>query len=83
MSRKSNNINIKTVTSLSLIIFLVFTILPVNAHAYLDPGSGSYVIQVLIAGLATVGLFVKTYWNQIVNFFTKKNKSPKRKGDEQ
>jgi len=43
---------------------------------YLDPGSGSYLIQLLLAG-ALGGLFmVKTYWQQIKQYvknkFTKK-----------
>jgi hypothetical protein len=40
-----------------------------EALAYVDPGTGSYVLQIVIAGLVA-GLFaVKTFWLQIVAFF--------------
>ncbi|MBA4419962.1 MAG: hypothetical protein C0391_02330 [Anaerolinea sp.] len=38
--------------------------------AYLDPGSGSYLIQILIAALLGSAFVVKSFWNQIKNFFT-------------
>ncbi len=37
---------------------------------YLDPGSGSYLIQVIIAGALGVIFFFKIIWNWIKNFFT-------------
>lgn len=51
---------------LALIFFLVSTR---SAHAYLDPGTGSFILQVVAAG-ALGGLFaVKTFWRQIIDFF--------------
>ena len=41
--------------------------------AYLDPGSGSLIIQMLIGAVAAAGFAVKTYWMKIKSFFTKKN----------
>ena len=36
-----------------------------NAHAYLDPSTGSYVIQMIVAGLLG-GLFaVKMFWRNL------------------
>ncbi len=41
-----------------------------GAMAYLDPGSGSYLLQLLIAG-ALGGLFaVRAYWSRIKGFFS-------------
>jgi len=40
-------------------------------QAYLDPGSGSFIIQLLIAGLAGAGLLVKIYWKKIKGLFTR------------
>ena len=40
---------------------------------YLDPGSGSFLIQLLIAGLAGAGLAIAISWGRIKRFF-KKNK---------
>ena len=38
-------------------------------HAYLDPGSGSFLVQLLIAGLVGAGFLVKTYWKKIKGLF--------------
>lgn len=55
------------ITSFFLIIFILGT---KDAHAYLEPGSGSYLLQLLIGG-GVGGLFViKTFWLQIKTFFT-------------
>jgi hypothetical protein len=37
--------------------------------AYLDPGSGSYLIQILIAALLGGGFVIKAFWRQISTFF--------------
>ena len=39
------------------------------AAAYLDPGTGSMVLQGLIAGIAVAGFTVKTYWYKLRSFF--------------
>jgi hypothetical protein len=35
---------------------------------YLDPGTGSYIFQMLIAGLVGAGFAVKMFWTQIKCF---------------
>ena len=41
-----------------------------DAFAYLDPGTGSYVFQVLVAAFIG-GLFtIKIFWQKIKNFFS-------------
>ena len=37
--------------------------------AYLDPATGSLIIQVIAAGLAAAGLAGKTYWHKIKSLF--------------
>lgn len=55
-----------TVTILLTLSCLIF---PKDAYAYLDPGTGSYILQLLIAALLG-GLFaVKLYWKRIKIFF--------------
>jgi hypothetical protein len=34
----------------------------------LDPATGSYVVQILIAMLVSIGVAVKHYWRQIKSF---------------
>jgi len=36
-----------------------------NAFAYLDPGSGSIVLQMLVGALVGVGITIKVYWVKI------------------
>lgn len=36
-----------------------------HAHAYIDPGSGSYVLQLILAGLLGAGVAVRIYWKRI------------------
>jgi hypothetical protein len=43
---------------------------------YIDPGGGSYLIQVIIAAILGVAFYFKTVWNWVKSFFVKKQ-SPK------
>ena len=36
-----------------------------NAYAYIDPGSGSAIIQMLIGTLVGLGIALKVYWHKI------------------
>ena len=56
---------------LSGVIMLVLLSAPVKVYAYLDPGNGSYVLQIMIASLLGVGVAVKSYWTKIKDFFNK------------
>ena len=38
------------------------------AHAYLDPGSGSLIIQLVIAGLLGLAVTAKLFWGSILVF---------------
>jgi hypothetical protein len=40
--------------------------------AYLDPGSGSMIIQILVGGLAAVGVTMKLYWRRLTALFGRK-----------
>ena len=37
--------------------------------AYLDPGSGSFILQILLASLLGALFLVRTYWQKILNVF--------------
>ncbi len=43
-------------------------ILPGRAYAYLDPGSGSYILQLLLAGLLAVSFTLKTFWRNFAGY---------------
>jgi hypothetical protein len=39
---------------------------------YIDPGSGSYILQMIIAAVLGVSFFFKNFWLSIKAFFTGK-----------
>ena len=43
------------------------------AYAYLDPSTGSIIIQSAIAAIAGAYFVIKTYWYRIKDYFSRKN----------
>jgi hypothetical protein len=39
------------------------------AYAYIDPGTGSYVFQLLVAGVFALSFAIKVYWRRLRSFF--------------
>jgi len=39
---------------------------------YIDPGSGSYILQMIIAAVLGISFFFKSFWYNIKAFFTGK-----------
>ena len=64
MGNNSKHIIIKLVLGLSVLF-------PSIAYAYIDPGTGSMMIQALLALLATVSVSVGIFWKRIRSFFTR------------
>ena len=50
---------------------LASLLLAQEAHAYLDPGTGSYIFQILISGLVGALFMLKVFWGRIVGLFSK------------
>jgi hypothetical protein len=46
---------------ITVLLLLMFT----DAVAYLDPGTGSMLLQVILGGVAAVGVAVKLYWHKL------------------
>ena len=42
---------------------------PLPAHAYLDPGTGSMFLQLLLGGVAGLAVLLKLYWQRLLSFF--------------
>jgi len=57
----------KSVPSSVVLIFL-FVLAPMPAHAYLDPGAGSALIQGILGAVAAIGVALKLYWHRILKF---------------
>ena len=59
-------------SALFLCLFIVDLILIMQFFfLYLDPGSGSYLIQVIIAAVLGAGFFFRNSWTKIKSFFKK------------
>ena len=60
---------------LALILFFLFW--PSPSYAYLDPGTGSILLQGLLAGIAAVITTLSLCWSKIKYFFSKFKKDSK------
>lgn len=58
---------------MKIIIFTLFAyfISTYNAYAYIDPGTGGIIIQIIIGAVATVSIFFSNLKKKIKNFFKK------------
>ncbi len=53
-----------------VLTLFVLSLFPSVAFAYLDPGTGSYLMQVLIGGVMGGMFAVSMFWRRIVAFFS-------------
>jgi len=56
-----------------LICFTFIIFFNNKAFAYLDPGTGSIIIQAILGGIAAGATYCSMYWQKIKDFFNKKN----------
>jgi hypothetical protein len=49
---------------------------------YIDPGSGSYIIQMIIAAVLGVSFFFKNFWLAVKAFFTGKKVKKEEKEED-
>ena len=75
----------KGITVLFVLVFLSVLTLDAPAYAYLDPGTGSILIQLLLGGFAGVLVVGKLYWHRIKAFFgseAPRNTTPESPSDD-
>lgn len=65
--------HIRSSTFLLALGFLLF--LTQDAYAYLDPGTGSLIFQMLVGAILAVGMVAKLYWQKLKDLFSR---SPKQ-----
>ena len=62
-------------------IILIYFCTSVSAYAYLDPGTGSMLMQAIVFIIAAIGASIGFYWKKVKNIsakifsFKKKNKN--------
>ena len=61
----------KNLKSFGLLLLLSLTFVPNRAYAYLDPGTGSMLIQVIVASCAFIVVFIGNFKVQVKAFIAK------------
>ena len=57
---------------LTTILAVYFCLFPTKTYAYLDPGAGSSILQLLIASLLGTLYAAKLHWTRIKSFLAKR-----------
>ena len=55
-----------------IFILLASYVFATNAYAYIDPGTGTIIIQAIVGAIAAGAVTIKIYWYKLKAFFTKK-----------
>jgi len=58
-----------SIVSIALIGLVANLLLANTAYAYLDPGTGSALLQGILAALAAIAVAAKLYWHRLLRFF--------------
>jgi hypothetical protein len=59
--------------ALFVAMFLFVSHLSGGLQAYLDPGTGSMALQLLMGGIVAALATVRLYWDRLKTYFTRKN----------
>lgn len=57
--------------------------LPVPAWAYLDPGSSSMIVQIVLGGVAGLVVLAKLYWRRLLVFLRLRSPEPESKAPDE
>jgi hypothetical protein len=57
--------------SITIMVGVLLLISARDAFAYVDPGTGSYVLQMIMAGLLAAAFALKSYWRNITAFLSR------------
>ena len=72
----------RTVIGLSFLFWVFIALVaPDSASAYVDPGTGSYVFQILIAGILSAAVSARVFWSHVKSFFARLLGRPNNIGD--
>ena len=60
---------LQTILSATFFALLLIGAMSRTAYAYLDPGTGSMIIQILLGGIAGAAVVLKLYWYKFKALF--------------
>ena len=72
---------LSTLGSMCPLVTGVLLITCCPAYAYVDPGTGGLILQLLLGGVAGAAVVLKLYWEKVTGLF--KRKTPEIAGSEQ
>ena len=61
-------------STIGLLILIICLTLVSPAQAYLDPGSGSGLLSIIIGFFVAIGLTIKTYWYKLKSLYRKRSR---------
>ncbi len=59
------NILLNRILDTVIILMIITLVMVKNTYAYIDPGSGSYLLQIVAAGLLSSIFIIKKFWGDI------------------
>lgn len=54
-----------------IVLIMVLTVLPIPSYAYIDPATGSFILQMIVAGITGFFLFFRIYFSKIKNLWNR------------
>lgn len=58
------------------LVLFGWLLLEAPVDAYLEPGSGSMMLQILLGGFAGIGVIGKLYWHRLTSLYRRKGFRP-------
>jgi hypothetical protein len=68
--RKETGGMTRRIATISLVGAAFLAVSPIPLFAYIDPGTGSYLLQILLAGVFASLLALRIFWRKVKVFFT-------------
>lgn len=65
----------------SVVALMCLVLLPINAFAYLDPGTGSAMLQGILGALAAIAMVLKLYWHRLLRLLGLRKDVIKKEAD--
>ena len=54
-----------------LLVVGIIVVHPADALAYIDPTAGGLLVQLVLGGIAGIGVIIKLYWKKLTGRFKK------------
>ncbi len=64
-----------------LIVAITLIFFTIQGYSYIDPGTGSYMVQIIIAAFVGASLGIRIFWGKIKALFTKKQDGDQPEND--